>query len=222
MVTKKVGFSRVAPALAVLGMSLFASSQASAAISGTVDVSLIVSEYGCEVGVGDGAAFEPVAAAAGATINDFGTLDFGQVRGGNWNYALSAEMWSTAGGNTGKLVVQCTLATGSDASFTVAVDGGQHLEGAQRYLVLNSTDTPAENERIGYGVYQDSARSIEYTPGVPGPSISAPNGESVPVPIFGAIPPNPQITGSDTAKVIPTDGSYYQDTLVVSIDFTIN
>lgn len=220
MVTKKIGFSRVAPALAVLGLSLLASNQASAAISGTVDVSLVVSEYGCEVGVGDGAAFTPITAPAGSTMNDFGSLDFGQVRGGNWNYALSAELWSSAGGTTGKLVVQCTLATGSDASFTVSVDGGQNLEGGQRYLVLNNVvATPAESERIAYGVYQDTQRSVAYEPGVPGTSTAAPNGESVPVPIYGAIPPNP--TGN-TPKVIPDDGSYYQDTLVVSIDFTIN
>lgn len=219
MVTKKTGFSRVAPALAVLGMSLFAS-QASAAISGTVDVSLVVSEYGCEVGVGEGDGFESVGAAASGTINAFGTLDFGQVKGGNWNYALSANLLGrAASGTTGQLVVKCDLATDSTASFTVSVDGGKYLNGGQRYLVLSGITTPLETQQVAYGVYQNTARSVPYLPEIPGPSIDAPNGVSVPVPVYGAIAPNPT---PNPAKEIPSDGSVYQDTLVVSVDFSIN
>lgn len=219
MVTKKTGFSRVAPALAVLGMSLFAANQANAGISGTVDVGLYVSEYGCEVGVGEGSNFNSVTpATADGTINVFGTLDFGQVKGGNWNYALSANLLGEAAGTTGTLVVKCDIADSSTASFAVTVDGGKYLSGGQRYLVLSSVTSPTEAQMVAYGVYEDTARSVSYEPGVQGSSVDAPNGESVPVPLYGAIAPNP---APNTAKEI-SETSPYQDQLVVSIDFTIN
>lgn len=219
MVSKKVGISRVAPALAVLGFSLFACGQASAGVTGTVDVGLIVSDKGCEVGVGEGDAFTSVTAADGATINAFGTLDFGQVKGGNWNYALSANVLGSAGGQTGQLVVKCDLATGTTASFTVTVDGGKYSTGSQRYLVLNGMSSPADTQRVAYGIYQNTARSVPYLAGVPGSAVDAPNGVSVPVPLYGAIPPNP---APNAPKEIPATGETYQDTLVVSIDFSIN
>lgn len=217
MVSKKVGFSRVAPALA-LGLSMFACGQASAGVSGTVDVSLVVSANGCEVGVDNGT-FTSVSAAAGSTMNAFGTLDFGQVKGGNWNYALSANVLGQASGQTGQLVVKCDLATGTTASFAVTVDGGKYSSGGQRYLVLNGMNNPLDTQRIPYGVYQNTARSTPYVPGTPGSSVDAPNGVSVPVPVYGAIAPHP---APNAAKEIPPAGQTYQDTLVVSIDFTIN
>lgn len=179
-----------------------------AGITGTVDVKLQISS-GCEVG---GAKVE-------GNMNKFGELDFGR-QASTWSNVLTAEVQAT--GQQGHLEVKCDEGV---SGFSVAINGGARGDrtlkestgkgGEEEPGIEDKNDMRQDTGSLGlggnmvaYNLYQDATRETEYA--IDEPVKFTYKGESVQVPIYGAIAPSqgkPKVAGM------------YTDMLLVSVTF---
>jgi spore coat protein U-like protein len=145
----------------VLAAAALATTTATAAITGQVDVKLKV-ESGCTVDNSQN----------NGNMNNFGTLDFGRTSS-TWANILTGEVASS--GNGGDIAVTCDAGV---TGFDVSIDSGERGD----RTLSNATDT------VAYNVYQDAARSKEY---VANQKVAfSSTGTPVNVPIFGSIASN--------------------------------
>jgi spore coat protein U-like protein len=115
-----------------------------------------------------------------------GELDFG-------NYIANTNQ-----PGAGSFDVTCTAA----AVVRVTLDAGQHENTGNRNM-----ERTGGTERLGYILYTDAAHSQQWTPVTVFKDVTVPNGESVPVDVFGEIPSQD-----------PTAGEY---TDIVTVSFTV-
>ncbi|SPJ32927.1 Csu type fimbrial protein [Kushneria phyllosphaerae] len=167
---------------------LFTTLSARAEVSGQIDATLTV-EPGCLIDNGN--------VPDGGSGYDFGTLDFGTVST-IWTNPLQATL--SASGDAGQLSVTCS--PGVD-TFTVAIDGGTNSDAATRNLASDGTT-------VAYEIFRDSGQSIPYEINQPESFDVATGGESIEVPVYGLVAPNP-----DT----PVAAGTYTDTLTLTFNF---
>lgn len=164
-------------------------SQSVAAISGQVEVRLVIDE-GCQVtnvDSGDG------------SINDFGILDFG-THSPTWNNTLAADL-SGLSSSSAALEVECNA--GRTEPVTISINEGMNAAGTQRQVSMG-----AGGDVVPYNVYSDASRTTEYAANTP-QSFTLDDTGKVTIPVYG------RITANETAKAKGT----YTDTLVVTLDF---
>jgi spore coat protein U-like protein len=150
-----------------LGTALLLAEEAQAAISGQIDVRLILIAS-CEVT--NDATHTP-----GSPVSDFGLLDFGS-QGPTWTSPINANL-NDAG--NGKLKVSCNP---SVTGFTVTIDGGAHGDGTTRRL-SNGTQT------IPYRLFLDASGGDSYSIGQQR-NFAVTNGGQIPIPVFGSVVAN--------------------------------
>lgn len=161
---------------------------AQAEVSGQIDATLNV-EPGCLIDNGN--------IPDGGSGYDFGTLDFGTVST-IWTNPLQATLSSADGG--GQLSVTCS--PGVD-TFTVTINGGTNGDGTTRSLAFDDSSVP-------YQVFRDSGQSIPYEINQPESFDVASAGDSIEVPVYGLVAPNPET---------PVAAGTYVDTLTLTFNF---
>lgn len=147
-----------------LGTALLLAEEVQAAISGQIDVRLILIAS-CEV-------INGATNSTGSPISDFGLLDFGS-QGPTWTNPINANL--SDGGN-GKLEVSCNP---SVTGFTVTIDGGAHGDGTTRRL-SNGTQT------IPYRLFLDASGGDSYSIGQQR-NFAVTSGAQIPIPVFGSV-----------------------------------
>lgn len=163
---------------------LFITSSVQAALVGQIAVKLKI-EDGCSVNNG----------SVTGSLNDFGTLDFGESAS-TWTNILSAQVVASGTGG-GDLTVTCSSGV---TSFNVAIDNGVNGDANSRKMKFGS-------DTIDYNIYKEASRTNVYP--TTAQAIALTNNTAT-IPIYGSVPPNAM-----TAK---TAGSY-TDTLSVTITF---
>ncbi|GHC25712.1 hypothetical protein GCM10010082_18360 [Kushneria pakistanensis] len=177
----------LSPISAVTGaLMLCAALSAQAEVSGQIDATLNV-EPGCLI--------DSAGTPDGSAGYNFGTLDFGTVST-IWTNPLQATL--SSGG--GQLSVTCS--PGVD-TFTVTINGGTSGNGATRNLVFADSNVP-------YQVFRDAGQSLPYEINQPESFTVASAGESIAVPVYGLVAPNPET---------PVAAGTYVDTLTLTFNF---
>lgn len=165
-----------------LGTALLLAEEAQAAISGQIDVRLILIAS-CEV-------INGATNSTGSSVSKFGLLDFG-AQGPTWTNPINANL-SDAG--NGKLEVSCNP---SVTGFTVTIDGGAHGDGTTRRL-SNGAQT------IPYRLFLDASGGESYSIGQQR-NFAVTNGAQIPIPVFGSVVANtsavPAGVYTDTLRV---------------------
>ncbi|MDE1168053.1 MAG: spore coat protein U domain-containing protein [Pseudomonas sp.] len=166
----------------ILGNTLLLSSPAQALMTGQFEARLVLTAS-CQV-----------SSAGGGSAGSLGTLDFGQ-QGPTWTAPVDARLTGTA---DSVLQVACNP---SVTGFSVTIDGGTHGDGTTRRL-SNGRQT------IPYQLSFDVAGNQHYPIGQQR-TFAVSSGGQVPIPIYGAVVPNPD--------ALPV--GVYSDILTVTLDW---
>ncbi|GGP37365.1 Csu type fimbrial protein [Shewanella saliphila] len=169
---------------ALLSSSVAMSPSFASEIRGDVDVSLVIGE-GCAVnGTAD----------AGAGINKFGSVDFGEQS--NLDLFIDAESAGAAGAGSIELTCNTSLA------YSVALDDGSNPQAGQRRVSRGGLDF------VNYELYQDAARSVRWGEGPQSQALTG-TGAVQPLTIYGRV-----LAGQTT----PAAGNYL-DTVRMTISW---
>ncbi len=150
-------------------------------IRGDVDVSLIIGQ-GCAING---------AADAGAGINKFASVDFGEQS--NLDLFIDAE--STGAAGAGSIELTCN----ADLAYSVSLDDGSNPLTGQRRVESGGAF-------VDYELYQDAARSVRWGEGAESLALAG-TGASQPLTIYGRV-----LAGQTT----PAAGTYL-DTVRMTI-----
>lgn len=153
-------------------------------INGNLTVQLTIGN-GCSVTGG----------STGGTVNDFGTLDFGQYS------SLADIITGQSTGTSGAIQIQCTTAL----PYTVKLDNGQHATGSQRRLIGGVSPS---NAYINYSLFQNASRTLPWNSDGAGILSAQGTGNAINMIVYGLVP----------AQTTPAQG-LYSDIVLVTVDW---
>ncbi|WP_159564973.1 Csu type fimbrial protein [Budvicia diplopodorum] len=157
---------------------------AAGTINGNLNVQLTIGN-GCSVTGG----------STGGSVNDFGTLNFGQYS------SLANLINGQSTGTSGAVQIQCT----TSLPYTVILDNGQNASGSQRRLIGGVSPS---NAYISYSLFQDAARTLPWNSTGAGILSAVGTGAAVDIIVYGQVP----------SQTTPAQG-LYSDVVLVTVNW---